>query len=89
MHQRDGHQHHLLVSCHEIIEEFLGLLPLLLHVVRDHRREIVVHVLFALILRYVGFNAKHPLLYVSYSHIHRHRHYVDRQHHVAAQVCHL
>ena len=85
MHKSKHSEHHSLVSCHKVIKELSGLLPLLLHIVRNHSREVVVHVLASLEIRNIGFHTEHPLLHLPHSLICRDRHDVYRHHHVTAE----
>ena len=82
----DNCEHHSLVTSGQVIQEFLGLLSLLLHIVRNNRREVVIAVLTTLPVGDVGLNTKQAVFNLSDCLVRGDRDNVDGEHHVSVQL---
>ena len=82
-------KHHLLVSYGQVIEEFLAVVELPLHVVRHNRPKIVIGILLSLPCGYVGGDSKESVFRFSYGLRHGHRQNIYGKHHVLIQACQL
>ena len=75
-------RNHSLISCNKVVEKFLALLLLLLHLIRNGSGKVVVLVLLLLPIRDVGFYGKELVLTLLDSLINGYWLCVDRQHHI-------
>ena len=83
-----GHngEHHALVTGGKVIQELLGFLALQFHVIRNHRREIVVAILAALPVGDIGFDAQQTAFNLSHCFIRRNGIDIDGEHQTAVQI---
>ena len=84
--QRDDGEHHPLIAGGEVVQKLLALLALQFHVIRHHRREVVVGVLATLPVGDVGFHTQQPVFHLADGLIGGNRHNVDGEHHVPVEV---
>ena len=78
---RNNGKHHPLISRGQVVQKFLALFALELHIIGDDGGEIVVGILPALPVGDVGFDADLPHGLVGGD-----RHNIDRQHHISVEV---
>ena len=79
-------QHHPLISRGQIVQKFLALFALELHIIGHDGREIVVGVLPALPVGDVGFDAEQTVFHLPHGLVGGDRHNIDRQHHISVEV---
>ena len=85
-HHRNDRQHHPLISCGQVVQKFLALLALQLHIIGNDGGEIVVGVLPALPVGDVGFDAEQTVFHLPHGLVGGDRHNIDRQHHISVEV---
>ena len=83
---RNDRQHHPLIPRGQVVQKFLALLALELHIIGDDGGEIVVGVLPALPVGDVGFDAQQTIFLLPHGFIGGDRHNIDRQHHISVEV---
>ena len=91
MHYGCESKHHLLVSYSQVIEEFLAVVELLLHVIWHDCPKVVIGILLSLPCGYVGGDSKESVFRFPYGFRHGHRQNIYGKHHVliqARQFCH-
>ena len=79
-------EHHALITSGQVVKEFLALLALKLHIIRNNSREVVVRILATLPVRNVGFNTQQTTFYLMYRFIGRNGQNINGKHHIAVQV---
>ena len=86
VYQCQNSEHHTLIARCQIVEKLLHLGSLLFHIIRNGSREIVVGILPALPIRYIGFDTEQTALGFTDSFIRRNRDNVNRHHHIAVKL---
>ena len=81
MHQRHHPQHHPLVTDGQVIQKFLHLRSLLLHVIGNRPREIVVGLLLPQEIHNVPLHAQQTALTVPDGLVHRNGHHINGEDH--------
>ena len=77
---------HPLVTGGQVIQKLLALLPLQLHVIGNHSREIVVAVLTALPVGDVRLHTQQTVFHLTNSFVRGDGHHVNGEHHVPVQI---
>ena len=83
---RNDRQHHPLISCGQVVQKFLALLALELHIIGDDSGEIVVGVLPALPVGDIGFDTEQTVFHLPHGFIGGDRPTIDRQHHIPVEI---
>ena len=83
---RNDRQHHPLIPRGQVVQKFLALLALELHIIGDDGGEIVVGILPALPIGNVGFDTEQTVLHLPHGLVGGDRHNIDRQHHISVEV---
>ena len=83
---RNDRQHHPLIPRGQVVQKFLALLALELHIIGDDSGEIVVGVLPALPVGNVGFDTEQTVLHLPHGLVGGDRHNIDRQHHIPVEI---
>ena len=87
---RDHHRQHRvvhpLISGRQIVQEFLGLSALQIHIVGNHSTEVVVLILSSLPVGDIRLHAQQTVLHVSNGLVRRDGEDVNGKHHVAAKL---
>ena len=83
---RNDRQHHPLISCGQVVQKFLALLALELHIIGDDSGEIVVGVLPALPVGDIGFDTEQTVFHLPHGLVGGDRHNIDRQHHISVEI---
>lgn len=81
MHQRHHPQHHPLVTDSQVIQKFLHLRSLLLHVIGNRAGEIVIGLLLPKEIHNVPLHAQQAALAVPDGLVHRNRHHINGEDH--------
>ena len=81
MHQRQHPQHHPLVTDGQVIQKFLHLRSLLLHVIGNRSGEIVVGLLLPQEIHNIPLHAQQAALAVPDGLVHRNRHHINGEDH--------
>ena len=82
----DRRAHHALVAGCQVIEEFLALFALQLHIIGNDGRKVVVLILLSLPVGDIGFHAEQPVLNLAHRFIGRDGDHINRQHQVTVQL---
>ena len=83
---RNDRQHHPLIPRGQVVQKFLALLALELHIIGHDGGEIVVGVLPALPIGNVGFDTEQTVFHLPHGLVGGDRHNIDRQHHISVEI---
>ena len=83
---RNNGKHHPLISRGQVVQKFLALLALELHIIGDDGGEIVVGILPALPIGNVGFDTEQTVFHLPHGLVGGDRHNIDRQHHISVEI---